>query len=152
MIVVVGGQARKAGKTRAVCAIIAATPEARWTAVKITPHAHEPGVSNNPDTERYLAAGAYAAHLITGSPPLGLPVATNLIIESNRIITQLNPDLMVFIRSNGGQDRKESALAAEQRADFVITGEITPEVIAAVRSRLSAQPLSVRADSPCHQP
>ena len=38
-LIVVGGQCRKVGKTALIVDIIQATPELRWTAVKITPHA-----------------------------------------------------------------------------------------------------------------
>ncbi|MGH9527037.1 MAG: hypothetical protein ACRD2F_10205 [Terriglobales bacterium] len=38
--VVVGGQSRNVGKTSAVCSLIAAFPECRWTAVKITQFGH----------------------------------------------------------------------------------------------------------------
>jgi hypothetical protein len=38
-LIVVGGQCRKVGKTTLIVDIIQATPELRWTAVKITPHA-----------------------------------------------------------------------------------------------------------------
>ncbi len=39
-IVIIGGQARNVGKTSVVCALIAAMPERRWTAVKITQFGH----------------------------------------------------------------------------------------------------------------
>jgi hypothetical protein len=38
-LIVVGGQCRKVGKTTLIADIIKATPDLRWTAVKITPHA-----------------------------------------------------------------------------------------------------------------
>ena len=37
-VVVVGGQSRKVGKTSVVCGLIAALPEMRWTAIKLTQH------------------------------------------------------------------------------------------------------------------
>lgn len=39
-IVVVGGHTRNIGKTQLVCDVIAAFPEAQWTAVKITQYGH----------------------------------------------------------------------------------------------------------------
>jgi hypothetical protein len=38
-LIVVGGQCRKVGKTTLIVDILKATPDLRWTAVKITPHA-----------------------------------------------------------------------------------------------------------------
>ena len=40
-VVVIGGQASGVGKTGVVCALIAAMPERRWTAIKITQCNHE---------------------------------------------------------------------------------------------------------------
>jgi hypothetical protein len=47
-VVVVGGQARKVGKTSIVAGLISAISERRWTAIKISGHIHEdaPGVSS----------------------------------------------------------------------------------------------------------
>jgi len=49
-IIVVGGSNRGVGKTTLVCALIAALPEYRWNAVKITTHDHKqpvlPGLAN----------------------------------------------------------------------------------------------------------
>jgi hypothetical protein len=44
-IIVVGGSNRGVGKTALVCGLIAALPEYRWTAVKITAHDHPQPVS-----------------------------------------------------------------------------------------------------------
>ncbi len=80
-VVVVGGHARNVGKTSVVAGLIAALPELRWTAMKITQYGHgfcsgngEPcdcqtddhtwavSVERDPasgtDTARFLAAGA----------------------------------------------------------------------------------------------
>lgn len=80
-LIVVGGQCRKVGKTALIVDIIQATPELRWTAVKITPHAEsrcpingrncrcgptehtfsiltEADRSGRTGTSRYLIAGA----------------------------------------------------------------------------------------------
>jgi hypothetical protein len=80
-LIVVGGQCRKVGKTTLIVDIIQATPNLRWTAVKITPHAdahcpvngrdcncsdtehtfsirEELDRSGRTGTSRYLAAGA----------------------------------------------------------------------------------------------
>src|SRR5258708_3782736 len=40
MLIAVGGHSRNIGKTTVVCGIIAAFPECRWQAFKITQHGH----------------------------------------------------------------------------------------------------------------
>jgi hypothetical protein len=89
-IVVVGGQARHVGKTSVVTGLIAALPEWRWTAIKISQHPHalperdqergaggqEPSYafteefdrSGQSDTSRYLAAGARRALWLRSLP------------------------------------------------------------------------------------
>lgn len=80
-IVVVGGNSRNIGKTSVVAGIIAALPEYRWTAIKITQYGHgicsangepcdcatadhtiavseERNRTSGTDSSRYLAAGA----------------------------------------------------------------------------------------------
>src|SRR3974390_3326141 len=39
-LIVIGGDSRRGGKTRGVAGLIAALPELRWTAVKITQYGH----------------------------------------------------------------------------------------------------------------
>ena len=86
-ILVVGGQCRNVGKTALIVDLIRAFPEVDWTAVKITPHAHESNPKNESvtsppssgqtvtlyeehdpsarsDTARYLAAGAARSLLL----------------------------------------------------------------------------------------
>ena len=43
MRIVLGGLARKCGKTTLACRILTLAPERNWTAVKISHHAPEPG-------------------------------------------------------------------------------------------------------------
>ena len=80
-LIVVGGHTRSIGKTQLVCDIIAAFPDANWTAGKITQYGHgfcvkkgkhcdcapdehicaiswESGTSPNTDSGRFLVAGA----------------------------------------------------------------------------------------------
>ncbi len=80
-IVVVGGHTRNIGKTSVVAGLIAALPEGRWTAIKITQYGHgvctahgepcacqrarheaavseERDMASGTDTARFLAAGA----------------------------------------------------------------------------------------------
>src|SRR3569623_857223 len=80
-IVVVGGHTRNVGKTSVMCRLLAAFPENRWTAIKITQFGHgicsangepcdcetgdhavaiseERNSDSGTDSSRYLAAGA----------------------------------------------------------------------------------------------
>lgn len=144
MIVVVAGQARKAGKTQAVCDIIAGTREARWVAIKITPHQHTSTIPGNTDTERYLAAGAAEAHLASLAGLPEFPPGANLIIESNSILgTALQPDVIIFLRDPSNPDWKATATAAAGRADFTVDKVITREVLSAIRTRLASLSVSL---------
>jgi hypothetical protein len=138
VIIVVGGQSRKVGKTRAVCDIISGTQHAGWIAIKITPHAHAPDRDRDTDTDRYLAAGAAEAHLLTGRPPIQLPAGGNRIIESNSILDQLTPDLFFLIEDPSDPDWKPSALPLRGRPGTIeVPGAIQPEHLQLVRSLLS---------------
>jgi hypothetical protein len=129
VIVVVGGNRRKAGKTTVVCEIISAIPEAHWTAIKLTPHAHEP--ADYGDTERYKEAGAVKALLGSELPEC----SGNLIIESNSIMDDLKPDLFVFVDAGG--EWKASALTHLPKADFIVYGKASDELLARVRMMLN---------------
>lgn len=114
MIVVVGGAARKSGKTAVAAGLIRSIPEARWTAIKIT---HHPPQGNDPlqeetsptatDTGRYLAAGAersFCLHSSAETFALVMPrlfeiigSATNVLIESNSVLQHLHPDLYLLV-------------------------------------------------------
>ena len=110
-IIVVCGSGRGVGKTALVCGLIAALPKLRWTACKITRHAHgmpqavweETGSSpaasidmrQGTDTARYRAAGAERALLISAADDEletalkkfleGGIESKNVIFESNRV-------------------------------------------------------------------
>jgi hypothetical protein len=114
-LVVVGGHARKAGKTLVVSGIIRGLKSLDWTAVKITPHFHgvEPieksaaaqaaargfqlTEEKNPlargDTGRYLAAGARRALLLRvqpGSMPEALPALRRALGSARFVIMESN--------------------------------------------------------------
>jgi hypothetical protein len=118
MIVVVGGQARKVGKTTVMCEIIRATKELGWTAVKLTPHPHAESGNHGGDTARYIEAGAARAELIQSSDEL--PRADNLIVESNAVLDNLTPDIFVFVVDPANPEWKDSARRVFPRADFVV--------------------------------
>jgi hypothetical protein len=174
--IVVGGSGRGVGKTALVCGLIAALPEFRWTAVKIAGHGHgkpeaiweETAAGPETDTARYLAAGARRALLVT-APEAGLPLSQiedalrpgeNVIFESNRIVSQLSPDLCFGIVDGREAATKESFAPLLRRADALVVaagsdlklnelargiplfpladmGSISPGMLAWVRARLS---------------
>jgi hypothetical protein len=144
-IIVVGGSSRGVGKTALVCGLVSALSEYRWTAVKITTDDHdkpkpiweEKSAGQRTDTGRYLAAGALRAFLTTpamhnqpSTPDLS-PVldelwpnfgpGTNLIFESNSILSHLQPNLCLLVE--GAADhatRKPSFAIALEHADALV--------------------------------
>ena len=125
MILVVGGSSRKSGKTTVVCEILRAFPDIRWTVVKLTTHAHDPAVYG--DTDRYRDAGAARAILAQDLPAL----EGDVIIESNRVLDVLAPDLFVFVA--GDSEWKPSAERHAMRADVIVSGHATPELVERIR-------------------
>jgi len=138
-VIVVGGSGRGVGKTALVCGLIAALPEFRWTAVKVTGHEHgkpaalweETEAGHGTDTARYLAAGAEHAALLTASRAdfafqlaailKGLYGGAHLIFESNRILDHLKPDLCLMVQGNAEQTaKKASFLQALPYADAIV--------------------------------
>lgn len=142
MLVVVGGQGRKVGKSAVVAALIRALPEAGWTAIKISAHAHgasggyelrEETSPSATDSGRCLRAGAVRAFWLHGPPEsLGdsvpqltrlIAAARNTIIESNSVLDYLSPDLYLLVVAPGNADWKGSARRHLDRADaFIISG------------------------------
>jgi hypothetical protein len=120
-IVVVGAGGRAAGKTALVCGLLRALPGFQFAAVKVTSHGHgehmaiweDTGTfaSSRPwtDTQRFLAAGARRALLVTASEEeLGQRIAelaarlgpqAHVIFESNRVGEILAADLCLAILS-----------------------------------------------------
>jgi len=115
-IVVVGGHARRVGKTSVVCGLIAAMPEYRWTAIKITQHGHhvcagdgggcdcatpnhsfaiteELDSTGTNDTSRYLQAGATASFWLRtrpGSLAEAMPRVREIIGEAENVMIESN--------------------------------------------------------------
>ena len=98
MRIIVGGLARKCGKTTLVCRILALTPEKNWTAVKVSHHAPEPGESftlseelspgGEGDTRRYLQAGAARSYWLRGDLNSALPRLRALLAESENWVVE----------------------------------------------------------------
>jgi hypothetical protein len=143
-IVVIGGQSKNIGKTAVVCALIAAMPERRWTAIKISPAYGEPeatvahtgaieeecNASKGTDSSRYLAAGAArsfwartsAGQLAEAMPGIraAMAGAENVVLESNSILEWLQPDVYAIVLDPRIADFKASALRYLTRADAVL--------------------------------
>jgi hypothetical protein len=134
MVVVVGGHARKIGKTSVVCGVIRALPDWHWTAIKISQHSRseEIGPSATPDSSRFLAAGAARAFWIEGLKdhmPEVLPIiagSENTIIESNTIRRFLDPDLTAMVVNGSVPDLKSSTLWFLEKADVLVTTSAEP--------------------------
>jgi hypothetical protein len=143
-VLVVGGSGRGAGKTAVGCALIAAMPELRWAAVKVSPHAHGSGesireetdASSRKDTGLYLAGGARRAFLVTAdSDPMAdelIQAARERAAECDALLVESNRDLssiawerepMVLLAVMDGTWAKLSLPDTVARADaFVLTG------------------------------
>ncbi len=156
MILIVGGQHRKIGKTALIEALVRRFPSVPWTAVKITTH-HGPAGSEElrvleetlpspeTDTGRYLAAGAARAYLVQcaggavrdacealrGAGILRGPV----VIESGAAAEYLDPALFLFLADADPEaEAKESARRRLSRADaFVVTAPRRPGPIYRLR-------------------
>lgn len=128
MLIAIGGHSRGIGKTSVAAGLIRALPEFRWTAIKITRHGHGDGdctltEEHDPlatgDSSRYLAAGAArsfwlrapAGRLEQALPALReiLAASTHAILESNRILKFLTPDLYLVVLDFSVPDFKASA-------------------------------------------
>src|SRR5579862_5177654 len=144
-IIVVGGQAKDVGKTTLVCNIVSAFRERGWTAVKISDHRHDVSDckllaegsgwcireqlerDDTSDTARYLRAGSMRALLVQAEEgALRNAVAAlhpflsgNAIIESNRAVEFLSPDLFLLM-VDAERDLKPSAQSQLQRADALV--------------------------------
>jgi hypothetical protein len=151
--VIVAGFARKTGKSTTVCDIIAATPEARWTAVKLTSHEHganlerpvvaEEREPSDTDTGRYLRAGAARAFWVRSRAKdienaLKPLMSGNVIVESNSAVGIIAADLILFIGAADAADSKPSATRASALANITVHGRITEEILLRIREGISA--------------
>src|SRR6202042_364210 len=115
-VVVVGGHTRNIGKTSVVAGLIAAMPERRWTAVKITQFGHgvcsangepcdcetadhtiavseERSRDSGTDSSRYLAAGAERAYWVRtrqGQLAEAMPRLRALMAAAENVIIESN--------------------------------------------------------------
>lgn len=143
MIVIVGGHSRKIGKTSVVTGLISALAGPEWTAVKISANRNGSGSNGSfllteeerpgreCDSGRFLAAGAARSYLLRASDvqlPSAVPLirkiaaeSKNLIVESNRLLEYVSPDLYLVVLDFTVEDFKESSRRFISRADaFVV--------------------------------
>ena len=124
-IVVVGGHTRNIGKTSVAAGLIAALPERRWTAVKITQFGHgvcsangepcdcetadhtiaiseERNAATGTDSSRYLAAGAVRSFWVRtrqGQLHEAMPRLRQLLAEHENVILESN-SVLRFLQPN----------------------------------------------------
>jgi hypothetical protein len=122
-IIVIGGHSRSVGKTSVVAGLIAALPEFRWTALKITQYGHgicsangkacdcatadhswaiseERDRSGESDTSRFLVAGAERALWVRteqGRLAEAMPSLRNKIANATNVIMESN-SVLRFLR------------------------------------------------------
>lgn len=147
--IVVGGHSRKVGKTSIAAAIIAAWPEYSWTAVKMSSHWHNDEAASGrenkeeicrvdeecdrdrgTDTSRFLAAGAARSFWIRfpegrmeQALPRIMPVLQSnpyVIIESNGIVSFIQPSLYLMVHRYDVEDYKKSARETIRYAHAVV--------------------------------
>lgn len=141
-LVVVGGHTRGVGKTALVEQLLRGWRGGPVAAVKISAHRHAPQdcaapvieevFDRSPTTQtgRYLAGGADRAWLCR-CPSDRIPDAArfvqalqrggwDVVVESNRIVQHLCPDLTLFVASDRTDDWKPSSGACLRRADALV--------------------------------
>jgi molybdopterin-guanine dinucleotide biosynthesis protein len=117
-VLVISGSGRGAGKTAVGSALIAALPEYRWIAMKVTPDRHglpdglweETDRHSDKDTGRYLAAGARRSFLVPGSQ-----AAASSIVDSRWFVEALGraPEADGVLVESGSLSPATVALAGE---------------------------------------
>jgi hypothetical protein len=170
--VVVGGHSRNVGKTSVVAGLIAAFSQYPWTAVKISSHRHagsavagmtgtavpdvyeEKDPRGGSDTSRFLAAGALRSLWVRGGAdnlesamqqlmPI-LRSSLYALIESNRILRFIQPDLYILVLRCDIEDFKDSARETLSRADAIVavgSGSIPPAWRDALQASLERIPV-----------
>jgi hypothetical protein len=155
--VVVAGHSRGVGKTTVIEEILRSQVRRRWAAVKVSSHRHcgpdevRPLVERSwfadprTQTGRYLIAGADRSYLCrTPSARLletarfirELPIAGfDVIVESNRIVDFLEPDVVLFVVAPLVADWKASSGVALPRTHaFVVRDPREDAALEAVRA------------------
>jgi hypothetical protein len=137
--IIIGGHARKVGKTSIAAGLISAFPNVPWTAVKVSSHRHsgvdeiyrETSRSGDSDSSRYLIAGASKSIWVQAEEDdyvdvmrRLLPIIQSdpfLLIESNRILSFIQPDLTILVLNPKIEEFKKSARNMLLRIHAIIT-------------------------------
>jgi hypothetical protein len=147
-LIVVGGQTKNVGKTTLICNIVSAFPQVKWTAVKISNHAHSPQhcdklkqgsgwtiwqqspTTEHGDTARFLRAGADRGLLVQADNQSlkeacaalkqEFASATAVIVESASAAEFLQHDLLLVLLDAEENDFKSSARQQLDRADAFV--------------------------------
>jgi hypothetical protein len=182
-LIVIGGQASKIGKTSVAVAIISRFRNFPWIAAKTTPHLHQrpdcdllesgsdwrlwkqASASGANDTARFLAAGAKTALLLEAEDK-AMPMAaaalqrrldgcSHVIIESNRIVDFVHPDLFLLLLSASQNEfkLKLSLDARIRQADILLLqGErwrLPHDIQAAIDQKVTLEfSVPIRDDEP----
>jgi hypothetical protein len=176
MIVAVGGHSRNVGKTSVAAGLIYAFRKYPWTAIKISSHRHaslsnlkknneenfsdvyeESNREGSSDTSRFLAAGASRSLWMRieddGSDTAQqlLPILQScpfVLLESNRILRLIRPDLFIMVLRFDTMDFKDSARACLRQADAVVAvnPDSAPPPWEGISDTLSKIPQFITAD------
>lgn len=95
MLIIIGGESRKCGKTTLVCRILRRFPDRDWLAVKTTPHAHEPHLTGG-DTQRFSDAGAREVLLLVGDHHGVLPRLREALARHENACVEGNVPFALF--------------------------------------------------------
>jgi hypothetical protein len=154
-LVVVGGHSRGVGKTALVVDLVRSLGWSRLATVKVSAHRHGEGVpvvmedgepSPHTSTGRCLVAGASRA-LLCRCPDPAMPYAAavvhtlvdsgwDVLVESNRIVSVVEPDVALFVVSTGIDDWKPSSAGVLARADAIVLAPGTDALPQARRGRV----------------
>ena len=175
MIVAVGGHSRNVGKTSVAAGLIYAFRKYSWTAIKISSHRHasisslkkdneenfdiyeESNREGSSDTSRFLAAGAGRSLWLrikddrSDTAQQLLPILQScpfVLIESNRIVRVIRPDLFIMVLRFDTIDFKDSARTCLHQADAVIAvnPDSSPPPWEGISETLSKIPQFITAD------
>ena len=156
-LIVVAGHSRGVGKTATIEEILRAHWREHWVAIKVSAHRHcephetRPLIERDVDpaastqTGRYLIAGASLAYLCrTPSSQLKatagfirglLDEGANVVVESNRIVDFVEPDIVLFAVAPRIADWKASSGVALPRTHaFVIRDRDDASALEAVHA------------------
>ena len=175
-IIVVGGHSRNVGKTSVTTGLIHAFKDHAWTAIKISSHQHqniplqhgekshainlfrETDRDGSSDTSRFLAAGASRSFwmqihgdFLEDAARQLLPILHSspfVIVESNRILRLLQPDLCIMVLRYDIEEFKESAREALRQANAVVAvnRDSSPPPWRRISGILSGIPQFITAD------